>query len=168
MKKRQLLFCLTIFYGLILSCANKRAGVNYYFDPINGNDKNSGTEPGKAFKSLAVIKSLKLDPGDSVLLKSGAVFTDHLFISCKGAPGKPIVLGKYGGEARPYIKGEIKDTALLQAVHVFNSEHFVIRDLEISSISDIPIEKIQGLLVEVYNYGKAKDITIDNLYVHDI
>jgi hypothetical protein len=168
MKRGHLFICLVLICAFLFSCDSKKEGVNYYFDPANGNDKNSGLEPAKAFKNLSVIRNLILKPGDSVLLKSGAVFTDHLYISCKGDSGKPIVLGKYGGDARPYIKGETKDTTRLQAVHVFNAEHFIIRDLEISNFSAMPIKEIQGLLVEVYNYGKAKDITIDNLYVHDI
>src|SRR6185312_6459599 len=148
----------------LMSCSEKTSK-NYYFDAEKGNDQNDGTSPERAFKSLSFIQKLSLKPGDSVLLKSGEVFNDTLFISCKGDSARPIVLGKYGGEARPFIKA---DGLQPQAVHVFNSEHFVIRDLELSNTSAKPADKINGLLVELYNYGKGKDIVIDNLFVHDV
>jgi hypothetical protein len=165
MRRKQQLALLAILSVFFMACSDKKDAVNYYFDPVNGDDKNPGTRPGKPFKSLGVIKKLSLGPGDSVLLKAGSVFYEHLYISCKGAPGKPVVLGRYGGTDRPYIKG---DASRVQAVHVYNSEHFIIRDIEISNTAAKPVKKIQGLLVELHNYGKAKDITIDNVYVHDV
>jgi hypothetical protein len=75
------------------------------------------------------------------------------------------VVGKYGGEARPHIKG---DGSSLQAVHVYNCEHFVLRDLQISNKGKEPVINLNGLLVQVKGYGTAKDITIDNLFVHDV
>lgn len=165
MKKSQQLLSLLLLTIFFLSCTGKKNTVNYYFDATNGNDHNSGTSPGEPFRSLKIIKNLILKPGDSVLLKSGVVFNDPLYISCKGSAGKPVVLGRYGGEARPYIKGNGSYT---QAVYVYNSEHFVIRDIEISNSSAKPVKKIQGLMVELHNYGVGKDITIDNLYVHSI
>jgi alpha-N-arabinofuranosidase len=138
----------------------------YYFDPVHGDDSlHSGTTPEDPFRSLSIAGSLDLGPGDSLLLKSGALFTDQLYLSCKGDPGKPVVVGKYGGEARPHIQagGRFRD-----GVHLFNSEHVVIRDLEISNRGEIPQDGISGILVELKDYGTAKDITLDHLYIHDV
>jgi len=163
---------LTIWFGagillclLWTSCTSNKNTHNYYFDAEKGNDQNDGTRPDRAFKSLSLIRKLVLKPGDSVLLKSGETFNDALFISCKGDSTRPIVLGKYGGEARPFIKANGLQP---QAMHVYNSEYFVIRDLEISNTATKPVDKINGLLIELYNYGKGKSITIDNLFVHDV
>ena len=139
--------------------------VNYYFDPTMGDDSYAGTSPEKPFRNFSKIDDLSLKPGDSILLRSGAVFQDALYISCSGAPGKQIVLGKYGGNDRPWIK---EDASRMQAVHIFNSEHVVIRDLEISNKGPDPVAGLNGLLVELENYGTAKDITIDSLFVHDV
>jgi hypothetical protein len=159
-------------YGIIViflsACAATKSitgNVNYYFDPEMGSDLNSGTSPAHPFKSLRKIRELHLKPGDSVLLNSGAVFNEQLYISCKGDSAKPIVVGKYGGDAKPHIKG---DASQLQSVHVFNSGHIIIRDLEISNKGDSAIDGLNGILVELLNYGTAKDITIDNLYIHDV
>lgn len=151
----------------LLSCNNQphQSGTNYYFDADNGNDENDGTSPDKPFRSLAKLASLEVKGGDSILLKSGSIFTEPLYFEGKGAEGKPIVIGKYGGESKPHLKG---DASELQMVHIYNSEYIVVRDLEISNKGEKIRPHLSGLLVELNNYGKAKDITIDNLFVHDV
>lgn len=155
-----LVLALIITYG-----CSTGGGTSYYFDPDNGADTNKGTSPERAFKSLAIIDDLDLKPGDSILLRSGAIFSEELYVSCKGDPTKPVVIGKYGGDARPHIKG---DGTKLPAVHVFNSEYLVIRDLEISNKGQSAVKNLNGLFVELRDYGAARDIMIDNLYIHDV
>ena len=154
-----------VFLMLLISCTSPKTCHNYYFDSANGGDQNPGTSPDKPFKSLHMLQELNLQPGDSVLLKAGEVFHDSLYISCKGAPGKPIVLGKYGGDIRPHIQG---DASVLQMVHVFNSEYVVIRDLEISNKGAEIRPHLSGLLIELKNYGVARQIVVDNLFIHDV
>lgn len=150
----------------LVGCSIKPTkSVNYYFDSTQGNDSNTGTTPTTPFRSLGKISFLKVKPGDSILLKSGAVFTDKLYFSGRGSTGKPIVIGKYGGDEKPYLKG---DASLLEMVYIYNSEHIVVRDLEISNKGKSPCPYLTGLIVELHNYGKAKDITIDNIYIHDV
>lgn len=151
---------------LISACSsNNHESHNYYFDTELGNDINKGTSPRAPFRSLNMISGLEIKPGDSILLKSGSVFTDQLRISCKGDSGKPVVIGKYGGDARPYIRG---DGSKMEAVIVFNSEHLVVRDLEISNKGNEPVDGMNGILVQLKGYGTAKDIIIDNLFIHDV
>lgn len=165
MKNLQHSLVVFIFVGFLLSFNRMPGTTNYYFDPVSGSNKNKGTTADQAFKSLSKIKGLQLRPGDSILLKSGAIFAEQLYISARGDSARPIVVGKYGGKAKPHIKAQGIYT---QAVHVFNSEHIVVRDLEISNKGKKPIDGISGILVELFNYGTAKNITIDNLFVHDV
>ena len=79
------------------SCSPKVITTNYYFDSVNGDDANNGTSVRTPFKSLAKLQSLTLKGGASILLKSGAVFTEKLLLSCCGEENNPVVLGKYGG-----------------------------------------------------------------------
>ena len=139
--------------------------VNYYFDAANGNDNNTGTSAAKPFKTFKKLSHLQVNAGDSILLKSGVIFADSLFFSGKGLPGKPIVIGKYGGNAKPHLKG---NAARLQMVHIYNSENIVIRDLEISNKGKNIRPHLSGLLVELKRYGIARNITIENLFVHDV
>lgn len=155
-----------ILIVMLAGCVVKPVkSINYYFDPILGNDSNTGTTPSEPFRSFAKINTLKVAPGDSILLKSGAVFTQKLYFSGKGSKEKPVVIGKYGGNDKPYLKG---NATSLEMVHIYNSEHIVVRDLEISNKGEKPRAYLTGLMVELHNYGKARDITIENIYVHDV
>lgn len=149
----------------MLACSSEINTTNYYFDPEKGNDSYTGTSAGKPFRSLKRISELNLHAGDSILLRSGALFSEQLYISCKGDSGKPVVIGKYGGATRPFIQG---GGAHMEAVFVFNSEYIVVRDLEISNKGNEPVDGMNGILVQLKGYGTAKDITIDNLYIHDV
>lgn len=151
--------------GLSITVIKLETSSTYYFDPVSGNDSSTGRSPVAAWKSFDRLNDLQLLPGDSVLLKSGAVFTEAFYLSCRGDSVKPIVIGKYGGEARPHIK---VDATARQAMHIFNSEHVVVRDLELSNRGREMTEGLNGLLVELLNYGTAKNITIDNLFIHDV
>ena len=151
---------------LLSACSSQVTTTNYYFDPVSGDDTNNGTTFQSPFKSLAKLKELTFKGGDSILLKSGTVFTEKLFLSCNGEKGRPVVLGKYGGAEKPHVKGNGTDTA---TVHIFNSENLVIRDLEISNKSDKqPKNGLIGLWVELDKYGDAYNLLIDNLYIHDV
>lgn len=164
MKNRMKMLCGGLVV-LLASCSSQVAHTNYYFDSANGNDANSGTSVQTPFKSLAKLKELTLKGGDSILLKSGTVFTEKLFLSCRGEENNPVVLGKYGGMAKPHVKGNGVDTA---AVHIFNSENLVIRDLEISNKGDAPKAGLLGLWVELDKFGESHNMVIDDLYVHDV
>ena len=149
----------------LMGCTQSATTTNYYFDAANGDDFNIGTNPSKPFKSLAKLNELEIKAGDSILLKSGCIFTEKFYFSGKGEQDKPIVISKYGGEAMPHLKG---DATHLEMMHIYNSEHIVIRDIEISNKGEKIRPRLSGLFVEIYNYGKANDIIIDNLFVHDI
>ncbi|HLO57263.1 MAG TPA: right-handed parallel beta-helix repeat-containing protein [Bacteroidales bacterium] len=150
---------------LIMAC-NRPRTTNYYFNPETGNDTlNPGTSPDLPFRSVAKLADLKLNPGDSVLLKSGAEFNEPVYVHCSGNQRQPIVIGKYGGKEMPRIKTRGHSP---QAVHIFNSEHIYIRDLDISNKGDTKVTGLTGILVELKEFGTAHNVTLDNLYVHDV
>jgi hypothetical protein len=75
------------------------------------------------------------------------------------------VIGKYGSDERPLIAADGHHEA---AVHIVNSEYFVLRDLEISNNAGKPVPGLHGVWIELSNYGTAHGIRIDNLFVHDV
>lgn len=154
-------------FGLLMACtaATDRVGTNYYFDAAEGSDSNDGRTPQTAFRTFAPLDSLTINPGDSILLKAGTTFTEPLYFSASGSKEHPVVIGRYGGDGFPHLKG---DASALQMVHIFNSENLVIRDLEISNRGERIRPHLSGLFLEVYNYGRAENITIDNLFIHDV
>ncbi len=159
---RLFLICLFLF----TACSRQpETGADYYFDPVIGDNLNSGLTPRKALKNLSQIKQLRIGPGDRILLKSGEIFDEQLYFSGKGEALHPVVIEKYGGEKLPHIRGNGR---IPNAVHLYNPEHIIIRDLEISNKGDTAIQWLNGLKVELDNYGTARNITIENLYVHDV
>ncbi|MGO7164418.1 hypothetical protein ACCS78_35475, partial [Rhizobium johnstonii] len=46
----------------------------YYVNSATGSNQNSGVSEQSAFATLSAVESLRLKPGDSVLLAAGSVF----------------------------------------------------------------------------------------------
>lgn len=81
------------------------SGTTYYVSSEHGDDENSGTSEGQAFKTLAKINEITLEPGDRVLLEKGSVFNDqYLHIKGSGTEDKYIEISTYGEDSeRPVI-----------------------------------------------------------------
>lgn len=154
-----------VFFLNLGILSNGLFATNYYFDPASGNDQNDGMSMSQPFRSFQKLINLCVKQGDSILLKSGAVFTEKLYFSGKGSTLQPIVIGRYGGTVKPYLKGDASD---LQMIHIYNSENIIVRDLEISNKGQKIRPYLNGILVELKNYGVGKNITLDNLFVHDV
>jgi parallel beta-helix repeat protein len=80
-------------------------GPNYYVDHVNGNDANSGTSEGSAWRSLEKASDFTLSPGARLLLMRGGVWTGSLKIEESGAGGLPVVVASYGDGPLPIIQG---------------------------------------------------------------
>ncbi len=75
--------------------------VNYFIDPVTGNDKNDGLSAVSPLKTLHGLQLKSFRPGDSILFKRGSEFTGPLWIRDSGAPGKPLVISSYGNPDFP-------------------------------------------------------------------
>lgn len=89
---------------------NTATGTTYYVDSENGNaDKNAtGTSKDDAFKTLAQVNAVNLQPGDQVRFKRGSVFNGealHFTKEDSGSADASVVISTYGDEsaARPQI-----------------------------------------------------------------
>lgn len=89
---------------------NTATGTTYYVDSENGNaDKNAtGTSKDDAFKTLAQVNAVNLEPGDQVLFKKGSVFNGqalHFTKEDSGSATAKVIISTYGDEnaARPQI-----------------------------------------------------------------
>ncbi len=81
---------------------------NYYISSSTGNDDYTPSQaqsPITPWKSLAKLNSFisDIEPGDSVLLKRGEVFTGSITINQSGTSSLPIVIGSYGKGALPIV-----------------------------------------------------------------
>lgn len=94
--------------GLVLAGAPDPAGARaprtFYVSP-GGSDRNRGTSPARAWRSLRKVNRAALRPGDTVLLRGGSRFGDTLMPSRNGKPGAPIAFASYGGGRARLARG---------------------------------------------------------------
>jgi hypothetical protein len=101
------------------------AATIYYVSPA-GNDDNSGTSPGEAWKTIAKVNSMRFNAGDQILFERGGVWHEALVVSSSGLPGNPIAFGSYGSGEKPTFDG---DYSIWEMVLIGGNDHLVFRDL---------------------------------------
>ena len=99
----------------------------YYVNSATGSDRNNGTGQNSAFATLSKVESLKLKPGDSVLLAKGSVFNEQFDIKYSGTESAPIKIGSYGTGAAPVIHSGG------DGIHSLYASNIVIENLKISN-----------------------------------
>jgi hypothetical protein len=142
----------------------QKSGNTYYVDSTSGDDNHNGTSLSMAWKTLAKINATFFSPGDRILFKSGSTWTGQLWPKGSGTEGRPILIDKYGGEAKPVIDGdgEAEDAVLLK-----NQEYWEIRNLEVTNTGTSPGVR-RGVRVMAEDYGEAHHIYVQGLDVHDV
>src|SRR5208283_5559675 len=85
-----------------------RDNVTYYL-AADGDDANPGTEPRKAFRTVAPLNAIqRFGPGCRILFHGGDHFSGPLDLTMQGTSDSPCLLGSYGegeatlGDAPPY------------------------------------------------------------------
>jgi hypothetical protein len=96
-KRTGIRFVFVVSAILVLILSAQAFAVTYYIDGTNGNDTNSGTSVGTAFKTIgkAVNSGSALAAGDTVLVKAG-VYRERLNLGRTGTSGNRITLKDYG------------------------------------------------------------------------
>ncbi|MDD6012573.1 MAG: polyhydroxyalkanoate depolymerase [Oscillospiraceae bacterium] len=170
----------------------------YYVSSLNGNDQNDGMSEKTPFLSLEKINQTGICPGDKILLEKGSVFCgEYLHLkNCGDINGEVIEIASYGeGDRMPRIEtkgtgvwyqdyGTVLDNAchlykgdVSSAVLLYDCENITIRDIEITNQDDekSPEEysaphkmNRTGVAVVAQNRGTLHNITVDNLFVHDV
>jgi IS5 family transposase len=142
----------------------QNSGTTYYVDSTSGNDVHNGISPFSAWKTLAKVNATVFSPGDRILFKSGSIWTGQLWPKGSGTEGHPIVIGEYGGAAKPVINGngEAEDAVLLK-----NQEYWEIRNLEVTNTGTSAGVR-RGVRIMAVDYGEAHHIYIQDLDVHDV
>jgi parallel beta-helix repeat protein len=80
---------------------------NNYYISNQGNDHNSGQSVTEPFQNIERINDLELQPGDSILFRSGDVFVGELYIKQSGTENQAIAITSYGSGQDPVIQGSI-------------------------------------------------------------
>ena len=167
---------------LLLCLCLQMQAQTYYVDAQTGKDDNSGLSPAEAWQTLRQVNITTFKAGDSILFRSGQVWEGMLFPMGSGEEGRPVVVSKYGGVERPVIHGGHADPMVfdeiraIQTVLLYNQQHWVISDLEITNMPDNQIEdfkdngyeKRRGIFVVASDTGELRNITIKNNYIHHV
>lgn len=80
------------------------SGETYYLSP-GGLDTNTGTSEGDAWRTIAHLNTIVLNPGDSVLFQAGYTWREELDLRYSGTEGNLIYYGRYGDGLNPKILG---------------------------------------------------------------
>jgi len=102
----------------------------YYIDSATGSDGNAGTSADTAFKSLAALNNLTLNPGDTVLLARGTSYDGQLTVKYSGTSDSPITFGAYGQGAAPVV-GSGASTGVYSA----GTHDVVVHDIGVANTS---------------------------------
>lgn len=140
----------------------------YYIDP-SGDDKNSGKNTGKPWKTLEQVNKTLFLPGDQILFRQGGSWNGQLHPKGSGVKGRPILIGMYGKGPRPSINGNGISGSKAGAVFLFNQDHWKIENLDISNKPDSSKPgKRYGILVRWHDYGTGENVHINNCAIHDV
>jgi beta-galactosidase len=133
----------------------------YYVDPLLGNDRNAGTSPTAAWKTLEQANAHVFLPGETLLLRAGRQFAGQLVLH----DVVRVAVGPYGSGDKPRIEGDGNVNA---AVIIRNSSRVTLSDLDVSNHGAVRAARRAGVLVELRGFGVAHDIRLLRLDVHDV
>lgn len=107
-------------------------------------------------------------PGDEILLRSGATFSGSLTIDARGTETAPILIGGYGGKKRPRIDALGIHRA---AIQLRNPSWITVDGIEVTNTDGTDVD--QGELFGIYAIaegieGVYHDVTIRNCDVHHV
>lgn len=139
-------------------------GNSYYVDSFSGSDDGSGTSAATAWKTLDKVNRRIFDAGDVILFKSGSKWTGQLWPKGSGTENRPIVVDKYGGDAKPVIDG----AGLAEAAVLFrNQQYWEINNLEITNTGRGSGVR-RGVHIDADNCGDMHHIYLRSLTIHDV
>jgi hypothetical protein len=137
------------------TAAAARAPRTFYVAP-NGRDSNRGTSPARPWRTVARVDRASLQPGDRVVFKGGATFSDNplmpgLGYKASGTTGDPIVFGSYGRGKAQLTKGVWLGP---NNAHPQGPSYLTFEDLSLG-----PVEGFQG----TGDYITLRHLTISHL-----
>ena len=138
----------------------------FYFDSNVAQDGDGTME--KPFNNITRIAQMTFTSNDRVLFKYGSVFNTCLKVyNSRGTEGNEIYFGCYGDSAlgKPKFNGYRHNGEAV--LYIYNCEYITCDGFELFD-SDIVEADKRGVLVESDNAGVMSNITVKNMYIHDI
>lgn len=99
-----------------------KSNTTYFVSP-QGNDRNAGTSPTTAWRTINQVNSVGFRPGDKILFEGGATFKGNLVFDSQDIG--PITVGSYGNRPAIILAGN------QTGISVSDAGHFTIADLQV-------------------------------------
>ncbi|MER5739633.1 ricin-type beta-trefoil lectin domain protein [Streptomyces sp. NPDC002262] len=138
---------------------------SWYLD-CSAATNGSGTQS-SPWNSLAAANARTFQPGESLLLKSGATCNGQLAPRGNGSATAPITIGSYGGTARPIVAGGGISGTSGAAVLLRNQSYWIVQGLEVTNNAPSEAHR-SGIVALVDDLAQHDGITIRNNLVHDV
>lgn len=137
----------------------RAAGTAYYIDSLNGSDETGdGLSPETAWRTVPVLDSITLQPGDRVLFRCGGVYECSLrFENCVGTPEMPILISSYGEGEKPLLTTD----AQTEVMRLFDCSRVTVSGLEITAPNG------GGIWIDALT-RESEGITLRDLSIHNI
>ena len=124
------------------------------------------------YNSLSALSDAKIGPGTHIYLERGSVFSGQLFLeNVSGSEESPIVVASYGEGNKPVIDGKgLTGTGVLR---IKNCSNIIVKNLEFTDSVTTEGDR-RGVLITCDNNEETdkvitySNITLENLYIHDI
>ena len=142
--------------GILASAAGLSKNY-YYFDSVNGDDNNSGTDINSPIKTLAGLKNLDTKPGTHFLFKCGGEYEVEATLTCNGTKENPVVISAYGEGEKPLLYTNERT----EVFRLFDCSYITISNLHIKA------ENGGGIWIDTLNQT-SEGIIIDNVYFTDM
>ena len=168
MKRLHLHFFASIFLFALLP---EILSATTFYVSSAGNDTNAGTSTSTSWKTLNKVSTTTFTPGDVILFNCGDTFTGQLIISSSGTFGAPIIYGKYGSGALPYLAAQGN---FAQTIYAFNKQYFELTDLKVTNfkpsndINSASGTLLRGIYLVNQNAGTMNHIYLTRLEVSDV
>lgn len=158
---------------LLLLISHAAFATDYYMHPVYGDDTNDGLSRKKAIKTLEKASTLRLLPGDRLLLAGGQTFYGSLRLQqLQGTSDRPIVVKTVKWKASDPAQPAIIDArGVQQGILVEDCAHLKISFIHVTGngykVKDTTSSMRTGVLLQP-SASDMKYITLEGLKVYDV
>lgn len=120
----------------------------FYVDATAGNDSNTGTAEGDAWRTLSKVSSQTFLPGDMIFFRAGETYTGTLTVNSNGNADSEVYFGVWGSGSPPVIRQAVVngnyvtfDDLLVDGnkgafrALVVTGDNFTLRDSEVRNVT---------------------------------
>ena len=131
----------------------------FYVSRSQGNDFYSGKSKTRPWRSFNKFKTMRMLPGDRILLKRGDVWNEQLHLWGNGQEGNPIELSAYGQGPKPRI--ERTDQATERCAVIESPSYWHINNLDFRNAK-------VGIYLRYIQSRHNRDVLIEDCYFQDM